>query len=134
MNLLLLAQDIKEVSTAVPAELFNWFVGAAIAIIVALSSAIVALWLRKGVTEQDRQHLALLPQLSQNAINQTQIDNLNQRLLDEQAERRKDIERLVGEQKDLMVGSLDMNNKLTHSLDGVKVALGRVETTLKEQE
>jgi len=124
-----LAQDVKE---AVPAELFNWFVGSAIAIIGGLVSAIIALWLRKGVTEQDRQHLALLPTLAQNAINQTQIDNLTQQLIKEQADRREDIERLVGEQKDLMVSSLEMNNTLGTSLDGVKSTLERVETALRE--
>jgi hypothetical protein len=122
----------QEVSTDVPASIFNWAIGASGVIIAALTSAVIALWLSKGVTDQDRQHLAHLPILAQNAVNQTQIENLNNRLLNEQADRRKDIERLVGEQKDLMVGSLDMNNKLTTSLEGVKSALARVETALKE--
>jgi hypothetical protein len=131
MDILLLAQDVAE---PIPAELFNWFVGIAVAIVTAMAAAITALWLRKGVTSEDRKNLALLPALAANVINQTQIDNLNQKLITEQSERRQDIERLVGEQKDLMVSSLGMNNKLSTSLDGVKTALERVETTLKEQE
>ena len=127
-------QLAEGVSEPIPAELFNWFVGIACAIVLGLCGAITALWLRKGVTSEDHKNLALLPVLAGNAINQTQIDNLNNKLITEQAERRKDIERLVGEQKDLMVGSLEMNNKLSTSLDGVKSALERVETAIKEQE
>lgn len=122
---------LAEVAEPIPAELFNWFVGIAVAIVTAEAAAITALWLKKNVTSEDRNNLALLPTLAQNAINQTQIDNLNERLITEQTERRKDIERLVGEQRDLLVGSLEMNNKLTTSLDGVKDALERIK---KEQE
>ena len=130
-NFLQLAQDVSE---PIPAELFNWFVGIACAIVVGLCAAIVALWLRKGVTSKDRANLALLPMLAANTINQTQIDNLKELLIKEQAERRLDIERLVGEQKDFMLSSLGMNNKLSTSLDGVKSALERVEITIKDQE
>lgn len=123
---------LAEVADPIPAELFNWFIGISGSIMAAMAAAITALWLRKGVTSEDRKNLALLPALAANAVNQTQIDNLNEKLIIEQAERREDIERLVGEQKDLMVGSLEMNNKLSGSLDGVKSALERVEVAMKE--
>ncbi len=121
------AQEVKEVKDAVPAEIFNYIMAGVTAIVIALSSAIVILWRSKGTGLSPEQQQTL-----------TQIHEvllpLNQQLQEEQAGRRADIERLMGEQKEVFVKGLELTGKLPPLMADTRDVLIRVESLLRRQE
>jgi len=121
------AQDVKEVSDAVPAEIFNWIMGGVVVIITALSATIIVLYRSKatGLSNEEadmlkKVHNDLLPLIT--------------RLDAEQEGRRADIERLMGEQKEVFLKGLELTGKLPALMTDLKNLLEKVETLLRRQE
>ena len=116
-----------KVVTEVPADLFNYFAWAAGVVIAALVAAIVVLYRSKSAglsieqaTSLKKVHDDLLP--------------LVEKLESEQEGRREDIERLMGEQKDVFVKGLELTGKLPPLMNDLRGLLERVERLLRNME
>ena len=122
------AQEARpDVTSGVPADVFNYFAWAAGAVILALSGACVILYRSKssGLTPAQvivlqKIHDDLLPLVGKLEI--------------EQVGRREDIERLMGEQKEVFVKGLELTGKLPPLMGDLKTLLERVERLLRNQE
>jgi len=121
------AQDLEKVKEAVPADIFNYIMAAATAIILALSGVIVILYRSKG-TGLTPEQAAVLKKVHDDLL------PLVTKLETEQEGRREDIERLMGEQKDVFIKGLELTGKMPPLMTDLKALLERVERLLKAQE
>lgn len=122
---IVLGQD--KIENAVSAEVFNYFIWAAGIIITGLSTAMVFLWRSKssGLTANQ---IAILKKIHDDLL------PLVGKLETEQEGRRDDIERLMGEQKDVFIKGLELTGKLPPLMESLKALLERVERLLRTQE
>lgn len=125
-HLLVLAQHVDKVKDPVPADIFNWIIGAACIIIVALATVVVFLYRSKstGLTPEQAQILLEIRDVLAPAL---------AKLEQEQKERREDIERLMNEQKDVFMKGLTLTGKITPLMDDLRQLLARVEDALTEE-
>ena len=122
---IVLGQD--KIEGAVSAEVFNYFAWAAGAIITGLSTAMVFLW-RSKASGLTMDQVAILKKIHDDLL------PLVGKLENEQEGRRDDIERLMGEQKDVFVKGLELTAGLTPLMESLKALLERVERLLRTQE
>lgn len=120
------AQDVEKVKEAVPAEIFNWIMAGVTVIILALAGVIVVLYRAKG-TGMTAEQAAMLQK-----VHDTFLPLIGQ-LQEEQKGRREDIERLLGEQKEVFIKGLELTGKLPPLMSDLKSLLVKVETLLKRQ-
>ena len=128
MHYILLAfTEVDKVKDAVPAEIFNWIMAAAVAIILGLCTVVVILYRSKGTgltpaqqTTLQKIHDDLVPLIA--------------KLETEQKGRREDIERLMGEQKEVFIKGLELTGKLPPLMNDLRMLLERVERLLRSQE
>ncbi len=115
-------------SSDIPVDIFQWVAATASVIILALAGAVVYLFKTKtgGLTsEQDTQLSDILKLLDD------EIKVVRKALDKERDDRRIQVEMLLREQKDIMVGALKQNTALGTSLDSVQELLEQVKTALK---
>ena len=149
------------VTNAVPADVFNYFAGAAGAIILGLVAAIGILWrsrAKSGMSTEEHEMLkwlkdshdqktegvfdwiipriwgTTLVDLAEAAKQQEDINDVRDRLEQEQTERREQVEALLREQKDIMQMSLETNNKVGSALEDSHKILETVAELLKEKQ
>ncbi len=146
------------VTTNVPADVFNYFAGAAGLIILGLVSAIGILWksrAQSGMSADEHEMLkwlkdshdqktegvfdwivprvwgTTLSNLAKAAKQQADINDVRDRLEQEQTERREQVEALLREQKDIMQIALETNNKVGSALEDNHRILEKVAELLK---
>ena len=156
------AQDPRpEVTTAVPADVFNYFAWAAGIIVVGLVAGIVALFRRQGMTglskeesewlkwlqiahdskDSDGVYNWMVPRswgtvITQVAIclkKQEEIVDVRKRLEQEQTERRQQVETLLREQKDIMQAALESTTRIGVALESSNNLQQRIERLLTER-
>ena len=121
------AQDLEKVKEAVPADIFNWIMAGVVLIIGGLCTVIVILYRSKG-TGLTPEQAAILKKIHDDLL------PLAAKLETEQEGRREDIERLMGEQKDVFIKGLELTGKMPPLLIDLKGLLERVERLLRAQE
>lgn len=122
-----LAYADDTVKEAVPADIFNWIMAGVTAIIIALASVIVILYRSKG-TGLTPEQATILQKIHDDLL------PLVTKLETEQEGRREDIERLMGEQKDVFIKGLELTGKMPPLMTDLKGLLERVERLLRNQE
>ena len=146
-----------DVTSGVPADVFNYFAWAAGIIILGLVGAVVALfrgrsgglsaeehewlkWLKETHDSKDADGILswMVPRASINEIltyvkKQEIIDEYRDRLEQEQTDRREQVETLLREQKDIMQGALSMTNSVGQAIDQHNVQLDSIKNLLERQ-
>jgi flagellar motility protein MotE (MotC chaperone) len=151
-----------EVVSTVPADVFNYFAWAAGIIIAAQAAGVVALFKRSGkagLSQEEHEWLKwlkdthdqrdtdgiltwmvprpwgeILKNVQEAVKQQMEVDEVRERLEQEQTERREQVEALLREQKDIMQIAMETNIKIGTALDNNHNVLGRVEQLLASKD